>query len=143
MTQPTAPSSSRTDRALEGRTMMSIRTFVTFFVLSLGGIRAISADEPYQIVVSKNVMIPMRDGVKLATDIYRPARNGAPVDGKFPVILERTPYNKDSIAGWAAYFVPRGYVAVGQDTRGRWGSEGRWRLQCDDPNDGYDTAKWI
>src|SRR5215813_13762803 len=123
--------------------MNTIRTFAAVVVLSLGGTRGIFADEPYEVAVFRNLMVPMRDGVKLATDIYRPARNGAPVDGKFPVILERTPYNKDSIAGWAAYFVPRGYVAVGQDTRGRWGSEGRWRLQRDDPNDGYDTAKWI
>ena len=120
--------------------MSSNRTLAAFVVLSLGGMGGLSADEPFQIVVSKNVMISMRDGVKLATDIYRPARNGAPVDGRFPVILERTPYNKDSIAGWAAYFVPRGYVAIGQDTRGRWASEGHWRLQRDDPNDGYDTA---
>src|ERR1700737_2592656 len=107
-------------------------------------IRAIAlGEEPYEIVVARNVMVSMRDGVKLAMDVYRPARNGVPVSGKFPVILERTPYGKDSIAGWAGYFVPRGYVAVGQDTRGRWASEGRWRLQRDDPNDGYDTAKWI
>jgi uncharacterized protein len=104
---------------------------------------AVHGEEPYQIVVARNQMVSMRDGVRLATDVYRPARNGVPIEGKFPVILERTPYGKDSIAGWAAYFVPRGYVAVGQDTRGRWASEGRWRLQRDDPNDGYDTAKWI
>src|SRR5262245_52031887 len=57
----------------------------------------------YEIVVSKNVMIPMRDGVLLATDIYRPGRNGFPVDGKFPTILERTPYNKDGVLP-AEYF---------------------------------------
>ncbi len=119
------------------------RALLALGVLLLAGARELLAQEPYEIVVSKNVMIPMRDGVKLATDICRPARNGIPIEGKFPVILERTPYGKDSIAGWASYFVPRGYVAVGQDTRGRWASEGRWRLQRDDPNDGYDTAKWI
>src|SRR5262249_9165698 len=111
--------------------------------LLLANLWPLLAEEPYEVVVAKNVMVPMRDGVKLATDISRPAKAGVPVAGKFPVILERTPYGKDSIAGWAAYFVPRGYVAVGQDTRGRWASEGRWRLQRDDPNDGYDTAKWI
>jgi hypothetical protein len=47
-------------------------------------------------VVFKDVMIPMRNGVKLACNIYRPARNGKLVEGKFPVILERTPYSKDA-----------------------------------------------
>ena len=97
----------------------------------------------YGIVVSKNVMVTTRDGVRLATDIYRPALNGSAAPGKFPVILERTPYNKDGIEGWAQYFVPRGYVAVGQDVRGRYASEGNWRPHRDDVNDGYDTAKWI
>jgi len=97
----------------------------------------------YGLLVSKNVMLVMRDGVRLATDVYRPALDGVPVPGKFPVILERTPYNKDGIEHWARYFVPRGYIAVGQDVRGRYASEGRWRPHRDDGNDGFDTAKWI
>ena len=97
----------------------------------------------YEIHLAKNVMVAMRDGVRLATDIYRPAANGTPVEGKFPVILERTPYGKAGIESWANYFVPRGYIAVGQDVRGRHGSEGRWRPHRDDGNDGYDTARWI
>ena len=97
----------------------------------------------YEIVVAKNVMVTMRDGVRLATDVYRPAMNGNPIPGKFPVILERTPYNKNGIEGWARVFVPRGYVAVGQDVRGRYSSEGAWRPHRDDVNDGFDTAKWI
>ncbi len=106
--------------------------------------QAARGSEPrYEVIVSKNVMVSMRDGVRLATDIYRPALNGIPVPGKFPVILERTPYNKGGIAGWASYFVPRGYVAVGQDVRGRYASEGNWRPHRDDVRDGYDTAKWI
>ena len=48
----------------------------------------------FESKVFLDVMVPMRDGVKLATDVYRPARNGAPVPGKFPTILMRTPYNK-------------------------------------------------
>jgi len=96
----------------------------------------------YDTVVSKNVMVALRDGVRLATDVYRPARAGAPLEGRFPAILERTPYNKDG-AGWPAYFASRGYVAVVQDVRGRYGSEGRWRPHRDDGADGYDTAKWI
>ena len=47
--------------------------------------------------VEKNVMVPMRDGIKLATDIYFPAEKGKGLDGTFPVIFHRTPYNKESI----------------------------------------------
>jgi hypothetical protein len=100
-------------------------------------------DTRHDIVVSKDVMIAMRDGRRLATDIYRPGRNGAPLDGAFPVIMERTPYNKDGGAGLAGYFVPSGYLVIVQDVRGRYKSEGRWRPIADDPNDGSDTAKWI
>ena len=100
-------------------------------------------DSRFDVVVSKDVMIAMRDGVKLATDIYRPARNGVPVDGRFPVIMERTPYNKDGGANTAAFFVPRGYVFVVQDVRARYKSEGHWTPIKDDPNDGFDTAQWI
>src|SRR4029079_13900549 len=100
------------------------------------------AEPPYDSVVSKNVMIPMRDGVRLATDIYRPARNGVAVDGKFPVLMERTPYDKANV-DWLAELVKDGYVVVGQDLRGRYHSEGRWRFMPDDVNDAYDTAVWL
>ena len=97
----------------------------------------------YEVSALKNVMITARDGIKLGADIYRPARNGAPVEAKLPTLLERTPYNKDGGAATANYFVPRGYVVVVQDVRGRYKSEGHWRPIADDPNDGFDTAKWI
>ena len=101
------------------------------------------AQAQFEVLAGKDTMIAMRDGVRLATDIYRPARNGAAVEGKFPAILERTPYGKDRLAGVANYFVPRGYVVVLQDVRARYKSEGHWRPLRDDPNDGFDTAKWI
>lgn len=103
-----------------------------------------TASQPaYEVLATKDVMVVMRDGVKLATDVYRPARHGAPADGRFPALMERTPYNKDSGAATANYFVPRGYVVIIQDVRGRYKSEGHWRPIQDDPNDGFDTAKWI
>jgi uncharacterized protein len=105
--------------------------------------QTVSSQPKYEIVVIKNVMISMRDGVKLACDIYRPASDGKLVDGKFPVILERTPYGKDTAEYWVNFFVPRGYIGIGQDVRGRFASEGTWRPYRDDGNDGYDTAKWI
>src|SRR5271165_3552091 len=100
-------------------------------------------DVRYGVAVSKDVMVAMRDGVKLAADIYRPTQNGQLVDGKFPVLLVRTPYNKDDSAQSANSFVSHGYVVVLQDVRGRYKSEGHWRPHFDDPNDGFDTAQWI
>ncbi|MBV9502956.1 MAG: CocE/NonD family hydrolase [Acidobacteriaceae bacterium] len=98
----------------------------------------------YDIALVKDVMVSMRDGVKLATDVYRPARNGAPVDGKFPAILMRTPYNKTERAASAGpYFAARGYVVIVQDVRGRYKSGGHWRPLTDDAHDGFDTAQWI
>jgi len=107
-----------------------------------GPARAQSAAQ-YDIVAARHVMVAARDGVKLATDVYRPAKNGLPVDGRFPTILQRTPYNKERDAALADFFVPRGYVVILQDVRGRYRSEGRWRPIADDPNDGADTTAWI
>jgi uncharacterized protein len=100
-------------------------------------------NDSYDVVAIKNEMVPMRDGIRLATDIYRPARNGSAVIGKFPVILERTPYNKDNLAVAADHYVPHGYIVVAQDVRGRYRSEGRWFPIRDDPHDGFDTAQWL
>jgi putative CocE/NonD family hydrolase len=85
----------------------------------------------------------MRDGIRLATDIYRPARSGSAVARKFPVILERTPYNKEHLSVAANHYVPHGYIVIAQDVRGRYKSEGNWFPIRNDPNDGFDTAKWI
>jgi len=115
--------------------------FVAFFAHFLS---AQAQDGPsYEITAVKNEMVGMRDGVRLATDIYRPARNGSAVEGKFPVILERTPYNKDSLSVAASHYVPHGYIVIAQDVRGRYRSEGKWRPIRDDPQDGFDTAQWI
>src|SRR5689334_582663 len=97
----------------------------------------------FEVLVTRNVMVAMRDGVKLATDVYRPARNGAVEPGKFPALLTRTPYSKDAAAAEARGFAAKGYVVLVQDVRGRYQSEGRWFPIRDDPNDGFDTAQWI
>jgi len=117
------------------------RALRTLAILPLTLTLQAQSDARYEVVTAHNVMVPMRDGVRLATDIHRPARNGAPVDGKFPVILERTPYNKEG--GGEPYLATRGYIVIIQDVRGRFHSEGRWRPLRDDPSDGFDTAKWI
>ncbi len=82
----------------------------------------------------------MRDRVRLATDVYRPS--GA---GPWPVILIRTPYNKAS-TGSAAQghrLAAWGYAVAIQDVRGKYQSEGMFRVQADDPDDGYDTVDWL
>lgn len=91
------------------------------------------------IQVQKNVMMPMRDGVKLATDIYLPAGGVE----KAPVILMRLPYNKDGAKSIGEYFTAYGYAVVAQDTRGRYASEGVWHFMTDDGRDGVDCAAWI
>lgn len=87
--------------------------------------------------------VAMRDGVKLATDVYLPEG-----DGPWPAILVMTPYNRKGVEMWAFAARGRGYAFVSQDFRGRFDSEGR-----DDPvflscgwgehKDGYDTVEWI
>jgi uncharacterized protein len=78
------------------------------------------------VLFAKDVMVPMRDGVRLASDIYRPTFDGVPVSGKLPLLLQQTPYNKEGqgIAEAAKYFARHGYVVVLQDDRGTYKSEG-------------------
>ncbi len=98
--------------------------------------------EEFESHQTANVMVAMRDGVKLATDVYRPARNGQPVEGKFSVLLYRTPYNKEGLAKDAAYFARFGYAVVAQDCRGRFQSEGEFYPFLSEGLDGYDTIEW-
>ncbi len=97
----------------------------------------------FEVVVQKNVMIPMRDGARLAADIFRPALNGKEAPARFPALLTRTPYNKEGAAGECRYYAQRGYIAVANDVRGRYASEGTWRMLADDPVDGFEVVEWI
>ncbi|HEX4389820.1 MAG TPA: CocE/NonD family hydrolase [Steroidobacteraceae bacterium] len=111
-------------------------------VLTPGPLQA--AELPFSVIVTTDVMIPMRDGTKLATDVYRPSQDGTAGAGRFPALLMRTPYDKSERAGsFAQYFAARGYVVVVQDVRARYKSQGHWRPLYDDGRDGYDTADWI
>jgi putative CocE/NonD family hydrolase len=103
--------------------------------------------------VLRDQMVAMRDGVSLATDVYLPAKGG-----KFPVLLERTPYDKSqpsrserargaerplARAELAAEFVRHGYAVAFQDCRGRHGSEGAFEKYVAEGHDGYDTMAWL
>ena len=103
----------------------------------------------YGIVAAKDVMVQTRDGIGLATDVYRPGRDGDWAEGAFPTVLCRTPYDKTDkrYTEIADFFVPHGYAVVLQDLRDRYRSEGTGdyfhtvtRQQGDD---GYDTVEWI
>ena len=99
----------------------------------------------YDSICDPNVMLEMRDGARLATDFYFPAIDRIKSDGQFPVILERTPYDKTSPTNVTAgkYFARRGYVCAIQDVRGRFKSEGDWYPFAKEAPDGYDTVENI
>lgn len=89
--------------------------------------------------VEKNVRVKMRDGVELAVNITRPAD-----DGKYPTVLERTPYGKDTLTlVGGEFWAKRGYVHIAQDVRGRNDSDGEWVPFIHERKDGYDTIEWI
>ncbi|HLU99750.1 MAG TPA: CocE/NonD family hydrolase [Acidobacteriota bacterium] len=117
--------------------------FLTAYLLTL--LPVLAEEQPrFGTTVVKDVMVPMRDGVRLATDLYLPADDqGAPVPGQFPVILMRSPYGKGDVSSIGTYYTAYGYAVVIQDTRGRYKSEGVWHMLTDDGRDGYDTAAWI
>ena len=112
----------------------------------------------HDVVVQRDVMLPMRDGVRLATDVYHPARDGVALEATLPVLLERTPYGKhlrsrsEIDAGMteprlrsavAREFAAAGYVVIFQDCRGRYASEGEFTKYLSEGADGFDTLAWI
>ncbi len=120
---------------------------IAFLLVITASMRASQSDVLYDVVLSgKNTMISMRDGTRLATDIYRPARDGSPVSERFPVLLQRTPYNKEGqgLVENARFFARHGYVVALQDIRGRYKSEGSFgKYDESSANDGYDTIEWL
>jgi hypothetical protein len=124
-----------------------------------GAFRANTQQEAGQAFEKTNAMIPMRDGVRLNTNIFAP-KNAA---GPLPLMLERTPYNApESARGWAEgkfkALATDGYIFVFQDLRGRYKSEGQFVMQrapvsltsgrndsraVDEVTDAYDTIEWL
>ncbi|MBI1777049.1 MAG: CocE/NonD family hydrolase [Proteobacteria bacterium] len=106
----------------------------------------------FGVIVAHDVMVAMRDGVRLATDIYRPAlADGAPAPGRFPTILTRTSYDKSNpvmqVEPVGMFFARRGYAVAIQDLRGRGHSEGTGEYShTANPKeglDGFDSIEWI
>jgi hypothetical protein len=90
-----------------------------------------------RILIENGITVKMRDGVVLTADIYRPES-----EGRFPVLLERTPYNRATDAAAASKMASHGYVVVVQDTRGRFDSGGKFYPFRYESQDGYDTVEW-
>lgn len=99
----------------------------------------------FDYTVDRQTGVAMEDGATLCLDIYRPALDGKAVAGTWPVLLERTPYDKDrlshSITG--RFFAQRGYIYVVQDVRGRWSSDGQFEFLRNEADDGRDTMQWL
>src|SRR4051794_16909817 len=97
----------------------------------------------YEIQIELDVRIPMRDGVCLSAEVYRPQG-----EGKWPVIVSRDGYIQwDPFkVAWATFFSQRGYVYINNDTRGAFLSEGDFFPMIDDGwgqrRDGYDVIEW-
>ena len=122
-------------------------SFCILFVMSFSCILAVttsqidtSTQKPvYEVSVSENVPIPMRDGVKLMANIFQPK-----TEGTFPVIIMRTPYGKGNLKNPnGRHFASKGYVYITQDCRGTGKSEGKWYPGINERNDGKDTHKWV
>ena len=126
-------------------TQIQSRSFVAaiFLALSLLLVGVVAAEDArYAIRTEKSVMIPMRDGTLLSTDLYMPEG----LDENLPTILIRTVYSKNNTFGWNPVYkelVERGYVIAIQDIRGRYESEGRYVVADGRREDGTDTVDWL
>jgi putative CocE/NonD family hydrolase len=99
----------------------------------------------YSVIIERDLVVPMRDGTILRADVWRPDS-----DDQFPVLIERTPYDKtgssESNLAAGEFYASYGYVVVIQDVRGRFASDGEFYPFRDDADgehqDGYDTVEW-
>jgi uncharacterized protein len=113
------------------------RKFLFLLAFSVTSLQGISASCQSGIVIERAVTMKTRDGVTLEADVYRPAG-----DGPFPVLLQRTPYDKRNAADFALQAIGHGFMVVVQDVRGRYASEGEWYPFKHESEDGYDTIEW-
>src|SRR5437660_11490931 len=121
--------------------LKAMRRIVAAFLFAAGASQfappSLAAEEKYEVTVERGVAAKMRDGVTLRADIYRPK-----AEGKFPVLLVRTPYDKTGEMNIGLRAAARGYVVIAQDVRGRFTSEGEWYPFKSESLDGYDTVEW-
>jgi len=119
------------------KTQLKQALWMLVVVVFVGSNASASAQTRYRVAIEQSAKVKMRDGVLLSANIYRPIS-----DEKFPVLLERTPYNRAGEAAIANELASHGYVVVIQDTRGRYESGGDFYPFRDESSDGYDTVEW-
>ena len=107
-------------------------------VVALGAALEAEAAGRLPIRVETGVRVRMRDGVSLVADVYRPD-----AEGRFPTLLQRTPYDRKGDTAQAVDLAASGYVVVLQDTRGRYESEGEFYPFRNEASDGYDSVEWV
>ena len=95
-TQLPVQSISKKGRSLMRSSPWTLLFAVGLFCFGFAAAGPAGEEKTMDVVVLKDVMVPMRDGVELATDLYLPAKDGRPLEGKFPVVLQRTPYDKEN-----------------------------------------------
>src|SRR5262245_39885588 len=127
---------NKTSYALAKKARVALPLLIALLCASISTSQSPAPAEAYQVTVQTGARVKMRDGVYLIADIYRPKTSG-----KFPVLLTRTPYNRRD-ADTGMYLASRGYVAILQDTRGRYDSEGEFYPFKHEIDDGYDTVEW-
>ena len=112
------------------------------FLLPFYNINSTTPERFSQVNVSKDLMLHMRDGVRLCTDVYLPDARGP-----FPTIVQRIPYGKDEydrhLAAYGHFFAKQGYAFVAQDVRGKFGSQGEFDPMVNEIQDSYDTLEWV
>ena len=118
--------------------MFLVSTFTAIGLVGPTSANGAPAETRYQVIIENGVRIKMRDGVSLVADIYRPKS-----EEKFPVLLERTPYDRKGDSNMAYELSSHGYVVVLQDTRGRYASGGEFYPFRDESTDGFDTVEWV
>ena len=124
------------------KTFFQIVLCVLVGFIFLLGAKPSRADSP-AVTVIRNWMMPTRDGIRLATDIYLPTTEGQSNPRPFPAILIRTPYGKNSLNSSGEFFAKRGYAVVTQDVRGRYDSEDEFYIYVNEGKDGYDAVEWV
>jgi putative CocE/NonD family hydrolase len=116
---------------------MRISVILAFVLTCTSPTPSAPQEAEYKVIIQHGIRTKMRDGVLLAADIYRPNS-----EGKFPVLLERTPYNRADEAEMANELAAHGYIVILQDTRGRYESEGEFYPFRNESQDGCDTVEW-
>ena len=139
---PSNPLTPRWNKAPTIRLCRLPTTFVWLFILAIacGTVRA----ELFEVETRQDVMVPMRDGVRLATDVYLPGpKRSARCRQMADHPTAHAVRQAEPAKGDGHYFAVHGYAVVFQDTRGRFRSEGVWHMLTDDGRDGVDTCPWI